>query len=275
VVFTTISPTIGDEREDSQRNWLLNWHLPLSRQGVRPVVYTVERVPSPISLCKRLNISHVDLECIDVGPYSFPGIMNYTAIESGIKRRTIREPAVDFKYLVALQLLLSNQSVCFSDSDVVWMKHPADSFRHDLEALSDDQAVGHPHDGWTSRRCGLNYESPCWSTGLWRARPTPANLILFRRMVNEIYETDSELWEQEMFNKQLAQMKAISLLGDASVLREHEFCNVPLCEKIDQFCATNGSAPNSSVRHAYHAGYVHGSDKMNAYKKLGLWHHPL
>ena len=204
----------------------------------------------------------------------FEGIATKEALLKAIGSRTGRPPAVDMKFSYAMKFLSQNKSVCFSDNDVFWVQHPAEMFPQAFDGLSDGNGPHDSPDAWTlnvpgSEYCGVEYGetdhgSPCWSTGLWRAQPLPDVLALFQRMVQHLVGGNSE-WEQRIFNLQMQQFRNNEGHGtEFNTASKALFCNMGVCE--ERF---NLGLPAPTG--AYHLGFIHGREKEELYKELGLW----
>jgi len=256
IVFTTV--TIGEKTRDHVE-WVSNWYGQLQNVGVaHPIVFGIDDTGETCEIVRSLGIC-----CRNFVPDDFlvAGELIPMATRDGM-----RPASVDMKFFYALELLSHGYRISFSDDDVFWFKHPFldNEFGEDMRGLTDDMSAEDQHDGWSSKKCGLQYGSPCMSTGLWDIYPTKASIEFLQGLLDGLRTT--KIWEQELANKFL--QKERQKIGQKMLFwlfPKSTHANVGV---LDQRIA-NGQPMNLS---AVHLGYVHGKAKLEEYKKRGFWH---
>mmetsp|Transcript_24081 Transcript_24081/g.58157 ORF Transcript_24081/g.58157 Transcript_24081/m.58157 type:complete len:368 (+) Transcript_24081:96-1199(+) len=259
IVFTTV--TI-DKGTASHVEWVSNWYHQLQNVGVHhPIVFGADDTGETCRIVQSAGMC-----CRNFQPADFTSLDEDLLILLNTTRDGQRPPAVDIKFFYAFQLLSYGYRISFSDDDVFWFKHPFvdNEFDEDMRGLTDDRSNDEQPDGWTSTSCGLEYGSPCMSTGLWDIYPTDSSINFILGLLGGLKTT--RMWEQQLANEYLKNERYKDGDGKMSfrLFPKITHLNVGV---LDQRVANNQDVNLTAV----HLGYVHGANKLVEYKKRGYW----
>eukprot|EP00527_Entomoneis_sp_CCMP2396_P002989 CAMPEP_0198150982 /NCGR_PEP_ID=MMETSP1443-20131203/53530_1 /TAXON_ID=186043 /ORGANISM="Entomoneis sp., Strain CCMP2396" /LENGTH=319 /DNA_ID=CAMNT_0043816487 /DNA_START=23 /DNA_END=979 /DNA_ORIENTATION=+ len=190
IVFTTV--TINKKTRDHVE-WVFNWYSQLQEVGVpHPIVFGADDTGETCDIVRSLGMC-----CRNFDPQDFTFVDEPLQM---VTRDGTRPPAVDIKFFYAFELLSHGYRTSFSDDDVFWFKYPfLHEFEEDMRGLTDDKSADDQQDGWTSTKCGLQYGSPCMSTGLWDMYPTNSSIKFLYGLLKGLKTTHT--WEQQLANK--------------------------------------------------------------------------
>ena len=170
---------------------------------------------------------------------------------------------VAYKYAVASELLNAGSNVLFVDSDIVFLRNPAEHLREAIES--------------TTAHLIMQFEAEknVYNTGFWFARPEPLLLELFRDIQDCLIKEKKYSCDQECFNELICHKHKIRIQAlDAELFA----CgNQFLGDLIGPVYRVDRSSRPFPIDSAYllHFNYLFGKEqKVAAMKKLNAIFYP-